>query len=107
MPCLKNSIARFFYFTEKGEQSLPEMLKTFSTTSTLHGISFVGTSASVLTKLLWLAIVILGLVLSIIGIDQCFKGWEANPVITAVWQVPIESTPFPSITICPIGDERY
>ena len=82
------------------------MLKTFSTTSTLHGISFVGTSASVLTKLLWLAIVILGLVLSIIGIDQCFKGWEANPVITAVWQVPIESTPFPSITICPIGDER-
>ena len=94
-----------FVFIDK-DISFKELLKSFSTTSTLHGISFVGTSGSVLTKLIWLAIVITGLVLSIIGIDQCFKGWEQNPVITAVWQVPIESTPFPSVTICPIGDER-
>ena len=88
------------------EKTFLELLKTFSTTSNIHGISFVGTSGNVLIKLLWLAIVILGLGFSIIGIDQCFKGWEANPVITAVWQVPIESTPFPSITVCPISDER-
>lgn len=86
--------------------SFKELLKAFSTTSTLHGISFVGTSTSVLSRLLWLVIVIMGLVLAVIGIDQCFKGWEQNPVITAVWQIPIESVPFPSITVCPIGGER-
>ena len=48
----------------------------------------------------------MGLILAVIGIDECVKGWEQNPVVTSVWQVPIESIPFPSITICPIGGER-
>jgi len=69
-------------------------------------MSFLGTSRSISAKLLWFLIIVAGLILSSFGIHECLKGWEANPVITAVWQVPIESTPFPSITICPIGEER-
>ena len=86
--------------------SFQELLKNFSTTSTLHGVSFIGTSRSVISRILWLIIIVIGLVSAVIDIDQCFKGWANNPVITAVWQVPIESTPFPSITVCPIGGER-
>jgi Amiloride-sensitive sodium channel len=33
-------------------------------------------------------------------IDNSFKAWASNPVITAVEQIPIERVPFPSITIC-------
>ena len=87
-------------------RSLDDLWKTYSSTSTLHGMSFLGTSKSVSAKVLWLLIIVAGLILSSLGIHECLKGWEANPVITAVWQVPIESTPFPSITICPMGDER-
>ena len=88
------------------DPSFKDVFRTFTANSTLHGISFLGTSRSLEARMLWLLIIISVLALSIIGIDQCVKGWESNPVITAVWQVPIESAPFPSITICPLEEER-
>ena len=69
-------------------------------------MAFLGASKSLLSRFFWLLIIIIGLILAVIGIDECVKGWEQNPVVTAVWQVPIESIPFPSITICPVGGER-
>ena len=86
--------------------SFEELLRKFSTRSTLHGMAFLGASKSLLSRVFWLLIIIMGLILAVIGIDECVKGWEQNPVVTAVWQVPIESILFPSITICPIGGER-
>jgi hypothetical protein len=41
-----------------------------------------------------------GISAAIYIIDNSFKAWESNPVITAVEQIPIERVPFPSITIC-------
>ena len=91
---------------EDNDPSFKEVFKTFTENSTLHGISYLGTSKGLVARMLWLLIIISGLSLSIIGIDKSFKEWESNPVITAVWQIPIESAPFPSITICPFENER-
>ena len=93
-------------FLSDNDATLQDLFHTFSSTSTLHGMSFLGTTRNWFSKVIWIFIVLGGLVLSIIGIDQCVKGWESNPVITSVWQVPIESIPFPSVTICPIVDKR-
>ena len=45
-------------------------------------------------------VVLSGISGAIYIIDNSFKAWASNPVITAVEQIPIESVPFPSITIC-------
>ena len=92
--------------TKVEKEEFDDLFHTFHTTSTVHGVSLFGTSRSLMAKLFWILIVTIGLVLSIVGIDECFKGWNSNPVITAVWQMPIESVNFPSITICPMGQKQ-
>lgn len=47
-----------------------------------------------------LQVVVSGMSGAIFIIDNSFKAWNKNPVITAVAQIPIEQVPFPSITIC-------
>ena len=95
-----------FLDDDKDKDSVVDLFQTFSTASTLHGIYYLGKSQRWYSRFLWLFIVIVGLIFSVICIEQCFKGWQQNPVVTAVWQVPIQTIPFPSITICPTGDER-
>ena len=59
---------------------------------------------SVVGKIVWVGIVIIGVATSALTINNSFRAWRANPVITSVAQIPIEQVPFPSVTICPKGN---
>ena len=76
------------------------MFDTFTSSSTIHGTFFWSHCTHWATKLFWFMVVLSGISGAIYIIDNSFKAWASNPVITAVEQIPIESVPFPSITIC-------
>ena len=99
-------ITNFYLELNNKRDSVQGLFQTFSTASTLHGVYYLGSSQRWYSRFLWLFIVVVGLIFSIICIEECFRGWQQNPVVTAVWQVPIQAIPFPSITICPKGNKR-
>ena len=50
---------------------------------------------------------VVGIVSAVTIINNSFEAWKDAPVITSVIQIPIESVPFPSVTICPMERNRY
>ena len=50
---------------------------------------------------------VVGIVSAVTIINNSFEAWKEAPVITSVIQIPIESVPFPSVTICPMERNRY
>ncbi|XP_059093651.1 uncharacterized protein LOC131888743 [Tigriopus californicus] len=83
------------------------MFAKFCESSTIHGTYFWGESRSTLGKSFWVLIVLFGVISAALIINNSFIAWKDNPVITSVTQIPIEQVPFPSVTICPIGDTRF
>ena len=69
-------------------------------TSTIHGLYHVSTTKSYL-KMFWTLIVFSGFITSGILIDQSFKTWSENPIVTTIETVPIENVTFPNVTVCP------
>lgn len=80
--------------------------KEFCSSSTIHGTYFWSESHSLVVKLVWMIVVMAGIASAIFTINSSFEGWKKNPVITSVFQRPIESVPFLAITICPMDDTR-
>ena len=63
-------------------------------------------SSTILGKMIWVIIVIVGIAGSGFIIDNSFKAWAEAPVITSVEQILIEQVPFPAITVCPLEKIR-
>ena len=94
--------------SEEAQENIKELFSKFCNSSTIHGTYFLGESTTgKVARFAWLIVVILGAVGSVIIINNTYEGWKANPIITSVAQLPIESISFLSITVCPLDDTRY
>ncbi|QQP35869.1 Gonad-specific amiloride-sensitive sodium channel 1, partial [Caligus rogercresseyi] len=78
---------------------LQDLFNRFCESSSIHGINYWHTT-------LWTFVTLLGIGSAAFMIRNNFISWESNPIIVSVWQVPIEQSPFPGITICPLDDTR-
>ncbi len=92
---------------EEEEEDLWGLFHKFCSTCTIHGTYYWMESKSVMGKLFWMTMVVMGVLMAGFIIRSSFAGWKDNPVITSVMQKSIEEIPFPAITICPTDETRY
>ena len=78
-----------------------DVLKEFLATSTIHGLSRVGSSRSKVSQFLWFAIVVAGFTGAGILIQGSFSSWNNSPVATSISTHSITDLQFPNITVCP------
>ena len=78
-----------------------EEVRTFLTSSTIHGLTYIGISNRCIVKAFWIFVVITGFIISALMICQSFKVWSENPVTTTVETRPITEIKFPKVTVCP------
>ncbi|CAB4064105.1 unnamed protein product [Lepeophtheirus salmonis] len=86
---------------------LKDIFNNFCEASSIHGIAYWHTKEPIWVRVLWTFVTLLGISSAAYMIRNNFISWESNPIIVSVWQVPIEESPFPGITICPLDDTRY
>lgn len=89
------------------KQTYAELFQEFCTSSTVHGTYFWAAPGSKATKVIWGFIVFCGIGSAAIIINNSFKDWEKHPIMTNVCQAPVEEINMPSLTICPMNDNRY
>ena len=78
-----------------------EDLKEFLESTTIHGLTYIATAKSIVSKFFWIIIMVLSFVTSIILIESLFSSWSANPVSTTVETKSISKSPFPRVSVCP------
>ena len=91
---------------EEDPQMMNDLFKKFCNSSTIHGTYFWVESRSAMSKVMWGIIVFLGIASATLIIRSSFNSWDEHPVVTSVWQIPIEEVEFPAITICPLDDTK-
>lgn len=88
------------------DEDIGSLFHKFCCSSTIHGTYYWMESKTASGKSFWVAMVVMGVLMSVFIIRSSFAGWKDNPVITSVMQKSIEEIPFPSITICPTDETR-
>ena len=78
-----------------------EALMEFLESSTIHGLSYISTAKSNITKAAWFLIVIIGFTTSFYLINESFLDWDESPINTDVSTHPLSSLAFPNVTLCP------
>ena len=88
---------------------IADTTKNYSSTTTIHGISYLfSNKISGLERLLWVIVVILAMFFTTFQVVKLYKEWQAKPVITTLDTValPIKDIEFPAVTICPQGSRQ-
>ena len=83
--------------------------KNYSSTTTIHGISYLfSDNISGLERLLWIIVVIFAIFFTTFQVVKLYNEWQAKPVITTLDTValPIKDIEFPAVTICPQGSRH-
>ena len=83
--------------------------KNYSSTTTIHGISYLFSgNISGLERLLWIIVVIFAVFFTTFQVVKLYNEWQAKPVITTLDTValPIKDIEFPAVTICPQGSRQ-
>ena len=78
-----------------------EILREFLESSTIHGLVYISSSKSNVTKFLWACVVIAGFTIAGVLINSSYSDWRDNPVSTTISTHPISELKFPKITVCP------
>ena len=78
-----------------------EELQTYLESSTIHGLSYIGSSKSKLSQIFWICVVFCGFLIAGILIHNSFSSWEESPFISTSTTLPISSASFPIVTVCP------
>ena len=78
-----------------------ESFREFLESSTIHGLGYISSSRSHVTKVLWACIVITGFTIAGVLINNSYSDWRDNPVSTTISTHPISELKFPKITVCP------
>lgn len=70
--------------------------------TTVHGFQYVVGAQNIFERLLWIALIFIGFVLSGILIQSALTSWSDTPLQTTIEKVslPIEDIEFPAITVC-------
>ena len=75
-----------------------KIIAEFFEASTIHGLSYIASSKSIV-KLLWFTIVVTCFTFAGILIHQSFQSWEESPIKTTVQTLPITEISFPKVTV--------
>ena len=78
-----------------------ESLKEFLESSTIHGLAYISSAPSLLSKAFWFLIVVTGFSLAFCLINSSYTDWQASPIATSITTHPISELDFPTITVCP------
>ena len=76
-------------------------IKDFLESSTIHGLVYISTTRTPLSKVLWIGVVIGGFITAGVLINSSFTEWEKSPIATTIEKYPISKVVFPSVTVCP------
>ena len=76
-------------------------LREFLETSTIHGLSYISSAPSKLSKVFWFLVVVAGFSSAVYLINISYVDWQASPVSTSISTHPIADLPFPTVTVCP------
>ena len=76
-------------------------LKEFLETSTIHGLAFISTAPSKVSKLFWVMVVFFGFSTAFYLINSSYNDWQASPIATSISTHPISELDFPTVTVCP------
>ena len=77
-----------------------EEFRKFLKLSTIHGLYYVSTTRK-LVRFAWILVVIAGSAGAAYLINQSFKNWSDNPIITTIETQPISKITFPNVSVCP------
>ena len=76
-------------------------LKEFLESSTIHGLNYISTSKTAISKLFWVSVIIAGFITAGVFIENSFISWRENLVATTIETLPIAKIRFPLINVCP------
>ena len=88
---------------------LVDTTKQYSSTATIHGLSYLSSDhISIPGRILWAIIVLLAIVSTTFQVVKLYNEWEDHPVVTTLDTIalPIEEIEFPAVTICPQGSRH-
>ena len=88
-------------FTSKFYRKTMYYLKEFLETSTIHGLAFISTAPSKVSKLFWVMVVFFGFSTAFYLINSSYNDWQSSPIATSISTHPISELDFPTVTICP------
>ena len=77
-----------------------EVVREFLLSSTVHGLAHIAETKQ-LSRLFWLATVLVGFSSAGFLIQQSFANWAASPVTTTLESFPLSQLSFPRLTVCP------
>ena len=97
----KGESKEYFYLSWPSLCEVMETLREFLESSTIHGLVYISSSKSNVTKFLWACVVIAGFTTAWFLINNSYSDWSENPVSTTISTHPISELKFPKITICP------
>ena len=78
-----------------------DSLKEFLETSTIHGLAYIASAPSKISKGFWFLVVIVGFSSAFYLINDSYNDWQASPVATSISTHPLAGLHFPLVTICP------
>ena len=76
-------------------------LQDFLSTSTIHGLSHIGSAKSWPLRLFWIVVVIAGFGIASYLIISSYTEWAKSPVSSTTITRPIFELDFPEVTVCP------
>ena len=76
-------------------------MKEFLETSTIHGLAYISSAPSKVSKLFWFSVGVFGFSLAIYLINDSYVDWQASPIATSISTHPISELEFPTVTVCP------
>ena len=76
-------------------------IKEFLESSAIHGLTYISTTRTALSKVFWIFVVVCGFITAFVLIDRSFVAWEKSPIATSIETFPISNVTFPRVTVCP------
>ena len=70
-------------------------------------MKYIGTPSTNCESFLWIGIVAFQFFLAAFLIREVTQSWAESPIVTVSDLVSAENVDFPSITICPPGNDKY
>ena len=74
-----------------------DILQQFLDSSTIHGVSYISSSKSLVARCLWSLTVIGGFVTAGLVIQSSFSDWSRSPVATSITTHAIKQVSFPEV----------
>ena len=78
-----------------------DIFREFLDTSTIHGLAYISSAPSKLSKIFWFLIVVTGFSCAFYFINSSYEDWQATPIATSISTHLISELEFPTVTVCP------